>query len=50
VTQDMLGMFETFQPKFVRRYRELARDIRAAVAEYREDVREGRFPKDTESY
>jgi 3-methyl-2-oxobutanoate hydroxymethyltransferase len=50
VTQDMLGMYEKFKPKFVRRYAELAGEIRSAVEAYAEDVKKGRFPEKDESY
>ncbi len=50
VTPDMLGLFDRFRPRFVRRYRELASEVGAAVREFCADVREGRFPSDDESY
>ncbi|MBN2415172.1 3-methyl-2-oxobutanoate hydroxymethyltransferase [bacterium] len=50
VTYDMLGLFEEFKPKFVRRYAELATDIRNAVQRYADDVRQSRFPSAKESY
>ncbi len=50
VTHDMLGMFTRFKPRFVRRYLELADTIQTAVSSYCDDVREGRFPDDAESY
>lgn len=50
VTQDMLGLFERFRPKFVRRYAELGKLAREAVAMYAEDVRKGRFPSEEESF
>ncbi|MCB9877109.1 MAG: 3-methyl-2-oxobutanoate hydroxymethyltransferase [Planctomycetes bacterium] len=50
VTADMLGMFTRFQPRFVRRYRELATEIGQAIGEYCKDVRDGGFPSDAESY
>lgn len=50
VTQDMLGLFTEFKPKFVRRYAELAADIEQAVTRYAEDVRKGTFPAPEESY
>lgn len=50
VTADLLGLFEDFRPKFVRRYMELGRDIRKAVTSYIDDVRKGRFPSDSECY
>ena len=50
VTHDMLGLFETFRPRFVRRYLELADEIRGAVRRYADDVRQGGFPSKAESY
>lgn len=50
VTQDMLGLFEAFQPKFVRRYAQLAQEMRRAFQAYIEDVRQGGFPGEAESY
>jgi 3-methyl-2-oxobutanoate hydroxymethyltransferase len=50
VTHDMLGLFTRFQPRFVRRYLELARSITDAVQRYGDDVRRGRFPGPDESY
>jgi 3-methyl-2-oxobutanoate hydroxymethyltransferase len=44
VFHDMVGLFDGFKPKFVRRYADLASTMRDAVARYLEDVREGRFP------
>ncbi|MCB2134505.1 MAG: 3-methyl-2-oxobutanoate hydroxymethyltransferase [Rhodobacteraceae bacterium] len=44
VTDDMLGMFTDFRPKFVRRYAELAEDAERAIAAYAGDVRARRFP------
>lgn len=50
VSHDLLGLFEGFRPKFVRRYAELAGTIRNAASAYVEDVRSGRFPAATESF
>lgn len=50
VNYDMLGLADQYKFKFVRRYLELAQEIRAAVGQYRDDIREGRFPSDTESF
>ena len=50
VISDMLGLFEEFRPKFVRVYAELAPQIRDAVGKYCDDVREGKFPGEAESY
>jgi 3-methyl-2-oxobutanoate hydroxymethyltransferase len=50
VISDMLGLFEEFRPKFVRLYAELAPVIGDAAARYCDDVRQGRFPSEAESY
>jgi 3-methyl-2-oxobutanoate hydroxymethyltransferase len=44
VTDDVLGLFTQFRPRFVKRYSELAPMITTAVAEYAADVRARRFP------
>jgi 3-methyl-2-oxobutanoate hydroxymethyltransferase len=50
VTPDMLGLFESFKPKFVRRYAELAGTIRSAASKFAEDVKSGKYPSSEESY
>jgi len=50
VTDDMLGVFADFTPKFVKRYRNLAAEIEAAALEYAADVRDGRFPAPEHTY
>jgi 3-methyl-2-oxobutanoate hydroxymethyltransferase len=50
VVQDMLGLFEEFKPRFVRRYAELAPQMRKAFHRYIEDVKNGSFPSPRESY
>jgi 3-methyl-2-oxobutanoate hydroxymethyltransferase len=49
VTEDMLGLFER-TPRFVKRYADLATDIGAAAAQYREEVRARTFPTDDQTY
>ena len=44
VTEDALGLFAGFLPKFVKRYAELGEEVSAAVASYAADVRARRFP------
>ena len=44
VTEDMLGLFTDFKPKFVRRYAELGPKVGKAAAAYARDVRARRFP------
>ncbi len=50
VLYDMLGLFEEFRPKFVRRYAELGTSIRSAITNYIRDVQEGEFPSEDESF
>lgn len=44
VAEDILGLFGSFTPKFVKRYAELGAAVSDAVAAYAGDVRRRRFP------
>ena len=44
VTQDVLGLFDQFRPKFVKRYAELGQFAREAMGAYIDEVRGGAFP------
>ncbi|MCL4562829.1 MAG: 3-methyl-2-oxobutanoate hydroxymethyltransferase [Chloroflexi bacterium] len=44
VTHDMLGLFERFTPKFVKRYANLYQEMMRAFSAYKEDVEAGSFP------
>lgn len=44
VTEDLVGLFDQFTPKFVKRYAELGQQIKEAAKHYADDVRERRFP------
>jgi 3-methyl-2-oxobutanoate hydroxymethyltransferase len=50
VVHDMLGMFERFTPKFVKKYANLNAQIKDAVRQYVEEVRTGVFPGKEHSY
>ncbi len=50
VNYDMLGLYEKFAMKFVRKYRLLGKEVTAAVREYIQDVKKGDFPSKDESY
>ena len=50
VTHDALGLTTEFNPRFVRRYANLADQITGAVQQYIVDVRTGAFPSEGESY
>ena len=43
---DMLGYYDNFTPKFVKKYAELGKEMERAFREYCDDVRAGRFPVD----
>ncbi len=44
VLHDLLGMFDRFTPRFVKRYADLLGEMERALAAYREDVLHRRFP------
>jgi 3-methyl-2-oxobutanoate hydroxymethyltransferase len=44
VMHDLLGLFEEFRPKFVKRFGELKRPVRDAIRAYADEVRRGKFP------
>ncbi|MDI6803574.1 MAG: 3-methyl-2-oxobutanoate hydroxymethyltransferase [Bacteroidota bacterium] len=50
VVYDMLGMFEDFQPRFVRKYAELAKTIKLSFRNYIKDIKGGNFPNKEESF
>ena len=50
VINDIAGLFEDFQPKFVRRYAELGTRLTEVAQAFVNDVRSGSFPSDQESY
>ncbi len=50
VLHDILGMFERFVPKFVKRYANLKADAVKAITKYKKEVESGKFPSDKESF
>lgn len=50
VCYDMLGMFEDFHPRFVRKYANLAKIIQTSFQHYTKDVKSGKFPGKAESF
>ncbi len=46
VTEDLVGLFIDFTPRFVKRYALLGEQIEASAKAYAEDVRTGKFPGD----
>jgi 3-methyl-2-oxobutanoate hydroxymethyltransferase len=50
IVSDLIGQFQAFTPKFVRRYCNIAEVITAALKQYRDEVRRGEFPTDEHCY
>lgn len=50
VTHDMLGLFDRYTPKFVKKYAELTQLMVKAITEYKADVEELRFPSAAHSF
>jgi 3-methyl-2-oxobutanoate hydroxymethyltransferase len=50
VCHDMLGIFDKFHPKFVRRYAEIGNTMRKAFEEYIKDIKNNNFPNMDESF
>ena len=50
VWSDMLGFFEDFKPKFVKRYLNGAKLIRESLKEYVQEVKQKKFPTDEFTY
>jgi 3-methyl-2-oxobutanoate hydroxymethyltransferase len=50
VIHDLLGLFDRFQPKFVKRYALLGADARTALGAYRDEVAARAFPNEEHSY
>ena len=50
VLHDMLGLNQGFKPKFLRHFANLAQDVKSAVSEYINAVKDSSFPNAEESY
>src|SRR5512139_780993 len=50
VIHDLLGLFDRFTPKFVKRYASLKGEAVRAVKEYKREVEEGVFPTEEQSF
>jgi 3-methyl-2-oxobutanoate hydroxymethyltransferase len=50
IVSDMLGIFQAFTPKFVKKYANLAEQTLKAMAEYVQDVKTSRFPEEQHTY
>jgi 3-methyl-2-oxobutanoate hydroxymethyltransferase len=49
VTHDLLGLFDRFTPKFVKKYANLHAEMGRAFKEYKQDVENGTFPAEEHS-
>ena len=50
VTNDILGLYGDFKPKFLKRYAEIGNEMKKAFEEFVKDIREEKFPKDEHSF
>ncbi|MEW5826570.1 MAG: 3-methyl-2-oxobutanoate hydroxymethyltransferase [Candidatus Bipolaricaulota bacterium] len=50
IVSDLIGQFQAFTPKFVRKYCDVASVVTQAMTEYVADVKAGRFPADEHCY
>lgn len=50
VTNDLLGMFEKFTPKFVKKFADLSPIIKDAFSRYVDEVKSGEFPDEEHSF
>ncbi len=50
VIHDILGLFDRFTPKFVKKYANLKDQALKAVKEYKQDVEDGKFPTEEHSF
>jgi 3-methyl-2-oxobutanoate hydroxymethyltransferase len=50
IVSDMLGLFQAFTPKFVKKYANLAEQITQAMEGYAKDVKASRFPEEEHTY
>jgi len=50
VLYDLLGLFDDFAPKFLKPYAQLKADALQALRRYKEEVEQGKYPTDSESY
>ncbi|HEY1953612.1 MAG TPA: 3-methyl-2-oxobutanoate hydroxymethyltransferase [Gemmatimonadaceae bacterium] len=50
VLPDVLGLNDTFQPRFLKRYAEMATEVRSALGAWAKDVRGGAYPDAEHSF
>jgi 3-methyl-2-oxobutanoate hydroxymethyltransferase len=50
ICSDVLGIFQAFTPKFVKKYENLAEKTIKAFKQYADEARSGQFPKEEHAY
>jgi 3-methyl-2-oxobutanoate hydroxymethyltransferase len=50
IVSDMIGQFQAFTPRFVKKYADVAEVVTGAMKAYVEEVRSGAFPEDAHCY
>jgi 3-methyl-2-oxobutanoate hydroxymethyltransferase len=50
VLHDVIGLFERFVPKFVKRYTNIKEEALKAIKTYREEIEKGLFPSEEQSF
>jgi 3-methyl-2-oxobutanoate hydroxymethyltransferase len=50
IVSDMLGIFQAFTPKFVKKYAQIGSEMSKAFEAYVADVRAGEFPSEEYTY
>ncbi len=50
VTHDLLGLFDRFTPKFVKRYADFHAQMARAFAQYKQEVEKGLFPQEEHTF
>jgi len=50
IVHDMLGIWQAFKPRFVKRYAHMAEDMVKAMQDYVSEVKEGKFPAEEHCY
>ncbi len=50
VFHDLVGLFDKFVPKFVKRYANISKEIESAIKNFKQEVENGEFPSEKHSF
>jgi len=50
VLPDLVGLTDRFTPRYLKRYAEMAEEVRAAVRRFGDEVRAGEFPSEDHGF